>query len=453
MPALPLQKRQAARLVIGLLLFALLIRWCSGLLYYNTFDLQWYRTWALDLQNGFFDCYARMMDGRYALDYPPVYLLFLKLVGGLYAVPLVAQYGMIDMLVMKFFPILFDVLAAGMLYLILRKKEELWAVLAAAFWAFNPTAIFNSSYWGQTDGMMICLLLLSFYMIEEDKPAAGSILFAVTALTKMQVLYFTPVLFLVLWRRHGLPKAVTGFLSALGTGAAAFIPFIIGGWRIRGPLALLTPFEVYFGGFGKYPYIALNTYNLYGIANLNWVRDDKSILFGAFDAEAGMAVGGFTFQHLSLIFLLASLAFAVYLTWKGSAPYALWLGCFVWMQGLFMLTTRMHERYQIVVLPLALILFALSRRGRWLWLFISLTAVTFINQFMLLIRNNTIHDPAAPWSALFDPAQTVMSLLNLGLFAWSLWEAWLLAFPREKTASEEAAASAPPSSIQEEVLP
>lgn len=52
---------------------------------------------------------------------------------------------------------------------------------------------------------------------------------------------------------------------------AAFLPFIIGGWKNRGASALLTPFEVYFGGLGKYPYIALNTYNLYGIGNLNWV--------------------------------------------------------------------------------------------------------------------------------------------------------------------------------------
>ena len=50
-------------------------------------------------------------------------------------------------------------------------------------------------------------------------------------------------------------------LAALATGVAAFVPFIIGSAGARGWEALLTPFEVYFGGLGKYPYVALNTYN------------------------------------------------------------------------------------------------------------------------------------------------------------------------------------------------
>ena len=438
-------KTQAVQRLAVLLAFAFLVRVCAGLLYYNTFDLAWYRTWALDLQNGFFDCYSRMMEGRYALDYPPVYLVFLAFVGWLYSLLPILDYGMTDMIAMKLFPILFDVLAGLMLYFLIRRQSETLGVLAAVLWALNPTAIFNSAYWGQTDGMMICLLLLSFYMVDNGRPLLGSVLFAVTALTKMQALYFTPVLFLVLWRRYSLQRALEGFFSALGTGVAAFLPFIIGGWKNRGAAALLTPFEVYFGGLGKYPYIALNTYNLYGIGNLNWVPDNRSLLFGVLEEELGYRTGGFTFSHLSLLFMAAVLALTVYLVWKGRKDVSLWLGCFVLMQGLFMLTTRMHERYQIAVLPFAAMLYLLTRRGRWLGIFASLSAVTFVNQFMLLIRNNTINDPAAPWSPLFEPVQSVMSVVNLALFAWSLYEAWRLAFsePECKPAEEAAPSPAP----------
>ena len=48
---------------------------------------------------------------------------------------------------------------------------------------------------------------------------------------------------------------------------------------------------------------------------------------------------------------------------------------------------------------------------------------------MLLIRNNTINDPAAPWNDWFNPVQAVFSVLNLAVFAFSLYEAWRLAFP------------------------
>ncbi len=424
-----LPRRQASWLVVCLLAFAFLTRAVLAMLYENHFDLDWYRTWALALPDGFFSAYARLNEGQYALDYPPVYLAFLWLVGLAYRAWPLADYVMTDMLAMKFFPILFDTLAAGMLYLLCRRKSEPLGVLAAALWALNPSALFNSAAWGQTDGMMLCLILFAFWFIEEDKPFIGSILFAVAALTKMQTLYFTPVLFLVLWRRYRLDKALGCFFAAFGTGAAAFVPFIIGGFSRRGWAALLTPFEVYLGGLGKYPYAALNTYNLYGVGNLNWVYDGRSLLFGTYDEELGYAVGGLTYNHLSLVLLIASLAFAAFLVWKGREEYSLWLGCFALMQGVFMLTTRMHERYQIAVLPFALVLYVLTRRTRWLALFGALSLVTFVNQFMLLIRNNTINDPTAPWDALFNPVQTVFSLLNLALFALSMVVCWQTAFP------------------------
>ncbi len=428
-PSSGLPRRQAVLFVLCLLAFALLVRTCAAMLYENHFDLDWYRTWALALPDGFFSAYARLNEGNYALDYPPVYLVFLWLVGLAYRALPLADYVMVDMLAMKLFPILFDVAAAGMLYLICRRHSETLGLLAATLWALNPSAIFNSAYWGQTDGMMICLILLAFFFVETDRPFAGSILFAVAALTKMQALYFTPVLFLVLWRRYRLRKALGCFFAALGTGVAAFVPFILGGISRRGWAAVLTPFEIYFGGLGKYPYAALNTYNLYGIGNLNWVYDGKSLLFGTFNEELGYKVGGLTYNHLSLLFLLASLAFAAFLVWKGREEHSLWLGCFALMQGIFMLTTRMHERYQIAVLPFAIVLYAATRRARWLALTGALSAVTFVNQFMLLIRNNTINDPQAPWDALFNPVQTVFSLLNLVLFVFSMIVCWRTAFP------------------------
>ncbi len=54
MEALNISRRQAVQWVVCLLAFAFLTRLCIGMLYYNTFDVNWYKTWALELQNGFF---------------------------------------------------------------------------------------------------------------------------------------------------------------------------------------------------------------------------------------------------------------------------------------------------------------------------------------------------------------------------------------------------------------
>ena len=190
MPSLTLNRRHGAQTVICILLFAFVLRLCVGTLYSNYFDITWYRTWALGFQDGFFDAYTRLDTGRYALDYPPLYLYCLYVVGQLYKYLPIADYWMFDMLAMKMFPILFDVLAAGLFYLVCRKQSETLGVLAAALWALNPSTVFNSAHWGQTDGLMVFLLLLSFYQIERDRPFLGSVLFAVACLTKMQCLYF-----------------------------------------------------------------------------------------------------------------------------------------------------------------------------------------------------------------------------------------------------------------------
>lgn len=431
MPTITLSRRQGIQLAVCAMVFGLVLRAMVGMLYYNTFDLAWYRTWALELQNGFFDCYARMMEGTYALDYPPVYLVFLFLVGRLYGLLPIADYEMTDMLAMKFFPILFDVLAAGMLYLSLRRHSEIMGVAAAFLWALNPSAIFNCAAWGQTDGMMIFLLLLAFTVVEGDRPVLGSVLFAVAVLTKMQSLYFAPAIILFLLRRRGPQRTVICAGAAMATGVAAFLPFIIGSWRAKGWMSILLPFEVYFGGLGKYPYAALNTYNLYGLPNLNWVWDGQSILFGTYDAEMDCRTGGFTIHLLGLILTVAALALLVAVMLRGRRDHdSLWIGGFLFMQCVFMLATRMHERYQLAVLPFALILFVRLCSWRWLWMYISLSLVTLVNQFMLLIRNNTINDPAAPWNAIFHPVQTVFSAVNLLLFAWSVYEVCRYAFSK-----------------------
>lgn len=96
--------------------------------------------------------------------------------------------------------------------------------------------------------MMLCLLLLAFYLVDADRPILGSVLFAVTALTKMQALYFTPVLFVVLLYRHKLEKALLGVLAALATGVAAFVPFIIGSARRPGLGSAADPLRGVFRG-------------------------------------------------------------------------------------------------------------------------------------------------------------------------------------------------------------
>ena len=99
------------------------------------------------------------------------------------------------------------------------------------------------------------------------------------------------------------------------------------------------------------------------------------------------------------------------------------------MQCTFMLTTRMHERYQFPVLLFSLMLFLRQWDFRWLMQYLALSLITFFNQFMLLVRNNTINDRSAPWNRIYVPVMVVMSLVNLAIFFWGLLLSVQTAFP------------------------
>lgn len=397
-------RRQAGFCLFGMVFFGLLVRLFIGMSYQNPFDTEWYLMWAKDIQQGFFNAY----DGHVRqLDYPPVYLYLLKLVGMAVEDPLIGGYGPYRMLAIKFFPIVFDVLTIWLLYHVCAKRSPVTGLLAAGVWAVNPSAIYNCAAWGQTDTIMMFQLLLAFWAFYEEKPMKGTILFALAALTKMQCLYFAPVILYFFLRKRDF----SGLVKALGAGLLSvlivFLPFMIGS---RDPLLI---FNVYFDGFGKYPYINLNAFNLYGLSRNNWVPDAKSI-FGGIVGLNGLTTGGFTFSMLSTLFLLATIVFTCWLALRGKR-FSVFLNGALLMECLFMLTTRQHERYQVVVMIFLLAAFLTERDFRLFGVFTGVVFTTFCNQVLLL--NHNINQ-SAPWLAAFHELQAVGSAINLLLFGW-----------------------------------
>lgn len=372
--------------------FALLARVVIAMWYQNSFDTEWYLMWAADLQKGFWNCY----DGHVRqLDYPPFYLCLLRPVGALLQNPQIAEYMPYRMLLIKFWPVLFDTALIPAIYFVFRRRSESNALLGAALWAVNPAAIFNCACWGQTDGMMALLLLLAFAGFDRERPLWGTFGFAVACLTKMQCLYFAPVILFWFVRRRQWARLGQALALGFGTVIAVFLPFMIASGN---PLAI---FEVYFGGFGSYPYVVLNAFNLWGIWNLNWVNDSLPI----FGAIPYMAVG--------TLLMLGCFA--------GSAAYDLrarranvWLSATLLMQSLFILTMRQHERYQFIVMLLLLAAWLTAQRPALLGLFGGVSVVAFFNQALLLDKN--IHQNA-PWTALFPQLQSAFSGINVLLFA------------------------------------
>lgn len=394
--------RNRVVMVLALILgFSLFMRLAVGIACVNTYDVYWYRTWAVDLPNGLFTVYDRAAD--ISLDYPPVYLFFLYPIGKIYEIIGTDAHVYIQMLLMKFWPIVFDVLCSLVLYLICVRYSPLSGLFAAGAWAMNPSLLFNTSVWGQTDQLMALLLLLAFWFLEEERPVLCCVAFAVAGLTKYQSLFFTPVFLLELYTRTNLKSVLKGIGAAAATVIAVFLPFMVGA---RNPLLF---FDVYFGGAGKYPYCTLNAYNLYGIFGLNWTHriEDNAPLFG-----------GFTYAMLSNLMLAASLVLLIYLYLKGRRTCG-WVGGLLFMQCLFMFMTRMHERYQVVVLPFALMAYVKHRRPGFFGIFAALSGITLINQFIVLLP--IMQNGSAPWMDYRDEIMTVFSTVNLAVCLWTIY--------------------------------
>ncbi|RGX55420.1 DUF2029 domain-containing protein [Anaerotruncus sp. AF02-27] len=387
-----LGKKQEAWFLFALVASALVLRLMIAYTSVHYFDLSYYVGWSAGVEEDFFGAYNNIGN----LDSPPLFLFPLFLTGKLLALDAVASFDPYAMLALKGWQMLFDLAIIPLLYLVLKKVDRLAALGCAALWAVNPTAIFNSSYWGQTDCIMMFLLVLAFWLLTERRPVPAGGGMTLACLMKFQSLYFAPLFALALltmrfpWKRVALAAG-----AGMGTALAVFFPFMVrSGWNL--------PWKIYFGGFEQYPGAALNAFNLYSALGANFSHVD-TVLYQPVTA------GG-----LSAFMLAASLA-ALVAWYFTAAEKSVWLLGFAFMQTIFLFTARMHERYQIPVLIFALIA-SVCHKSRALFAgYLALTGMTFLNHFLVFEQVFAGAEKHA-WMVHFDEILRNLSFVNLVLY-------------------------------------
>ena len=384
------QLQEQKIILFALFGMALFLRLIIAVGYYNPQDTLWYREWAIATQNGFFNIYN---NTAIDLDYPPVYLFFLYIIGLVYKVVGEGAHSYVQMFLLKFWPVVFDFILCIVLYKFAGRFNKNGGIVAALLWMLNPAAIFNCAFWGQTDGLMCLLLLLAFWALY-NRPLEASVIFAAAGLTKLQCLYFTPVFLFFLFKNFGAKKFFAGIGCAALTVAAVFLPFMIASGR---PWLF---FELYLGSANKYSYCTLSAYNLYGIFCLHWVPVTNKL------------IGPITYAHISAVLLGISIIGTVVcmFTAKKQAPF---VHCLLLMQCIFMLTAKMHERYQFVCLIFALLCYVAYKEIRFLYSFLMLTFTVTVNHFVPLFNWN---NQGSFFSQYYFQIMTVMSVINFIFF-------------------------------------
>lgn len=375
-----------------LLVFAAVLRLAVAYMTVHNFDISFYYDWATGASADLFGAYDNISN----LDYPPLFLFPLWITGKLLKLGAVEQFLPFQMLVLKGWQIAGDLAVTLLLYLALRRWHPYAGAGAAALWAVNPAAIVNSSYWGQTDSIMIAFLVAAFWLLTDQRPEAASVVMALGCLMKFQTLYFLPLFGLGVLTQFPWRRVLLSVLGAAATGLLVFLPFMArSGWDL--------PLRVYFGGFAAYPGAVLNGFNLYGALGLNFIHVDE------------MLVGGLTIDAFSCLMLLFAFVSLVYFYFTATEK-SFWLLGFLLIQTIFLFTARMHERYQIPALAFALAA-CVRHRSRWLAGGTALlTVIVFLNQFMVLDKAFYGMQPES-WQLYFDAAMTALSWVNLLLYA------------------------------------
>ncbi len=96
-----------------------------------------------------------------------------------------------------------------LLWLGLKEKR---ALFGAAFFLFNPAVVYNSSLWGQTDGLINFFMLLGVFLLLKKKYLVGILSVFLSFYFKLSLLIFLPIIFLLLLKEKADFKKVAASL-------------------------------------------------------------------------------------------------------------------------------------------------------------------------------------------------------------------------------------------------
>ncbi|MGH7727183.1 MAG: phospholipid carrier-dependent glycosyltransferase [Vulcanimicrobiaceae bacterium] len=346
-------------------------------------DVSTFESWTLTLaDHALRDFYA---SAGFA-DYPPGYFLILAAVGHLYRELVHADpsYGILKIFV-KLPGIVADLACAGIVYaLVGRFASRLWALGAAAFFAFDPATIFISAYWGQVDSVAAAFALGALLLtVDSARPetaratgllAAAWLLVAYSILIKPPAIVLVPVL---LAFTFATDDAAVRARRLWGTGLGIVASFVLAYALALVFHAGANPFFQYGWLYDRYAYASnvyaynsVNAFNLYVMVIHRFWEPDSTLV-------PNLVIGGHTYGLPEYVWGIGLFVAAILLVVSRAvqrrdaiAPLeaAMLLGL-----AYFLLLTRMHERYIFDALAFCIPLIFYRRRYLYAAIVLSLT--------------------------------------------------------------------------------
>ena len=469
-----------------------------------SFDLASFRSWSDNLAHqGLYGFYER----PFFHDYTPGYLYVLWLVGvadsfvrpiaqGLAGTPFIggADWPFVRSILagdlIKLPAILADV-ALGWLVWSMAKElgaSRRAALIGAAVVVANPVSWFDSVIWGQVDSFGVVFLLLGIRALWRNQPEQAAVWTVIAALIKPQLGILIPIVAIVTIRRAlwPAPKVVADAagaerIAATATDAPAT------GWRDRrvrilttGIAALATTFilcapfglsvvavdanglhsglvEQVFKTAGGYPYVSVNAYNPWALAELDgsgiaknsgWICDvviPNPVPRGPQCPEA-FQIGAIPAILIGTPLLLLAFVAVCVVVFLRPDRLTILVGVTILAIAFFILPTRVHERYLYPFFALGAILAAVS--WRWKIAYVVFGAATFLNMYVVLTTLYTSNPGVVDWLGIgswirSSDGVTTIALANLAAALWAFAQLREGAFTRLRVDFARSAAGEP----------
>jgi Gpi18-like mannosyltransferase len=182
-------------------------------------------------------------------DYTPLYVYWIFIASSVLAwLPKIAS--------IKLLSIIFDFICAFFVYKLVRLKYPVGNMPTKAFLIvlFAPTVIYNSSLWGQCDGIYTTFAIACLYYLLVARKNLALICFGLAVSLKLQAMFILPVLLVAWWKKIVTWKQ---FLWV----PIVYVITIIPAWLAGRPLVDLL--LIYFGQSQKFKELTKNAPNLY----------------------------------------------------------------------------------------------------------------------------------------------------------------------------------------------
>ncbi|OMD18566.1 phospholipid carrier-dependent glycosyltransferase, partial [Paenibacillus odorifer] len=336
---------------------------------------------------------GKFYEEGYFADYPPGYLYILYVLSAIRGVLGFTQGSGGENLLFKLPAILSDLVLGYFIYQMSRKKLGTGIAFGLMLlFLFNPAVLINSAAWGQADSFFLIFLLLSIHGAANKKFVRSAILFALATLIKPQALIFTPVLLFAFYHHRAWKQLGFGALYGLGIFGLLAAPFF---WNNGGLVGII---DLYKSTLSSYPYSSVNAFNLYALTDPMWSSLDLTWL-------------GIPYRVWGFIFILVAVAVAAFYSFKKDRldlTKSYFIGM-VLIVVVFVLGTKMHERYMFPALILCLFTYIESRDRRFLSLFLGFSLTQYINVAYTLSHLNADVSPGA------DGIVLVTAIANLAL--------------------------------------